>query len=126
MRAGRWVILPSALTCAMVVLIALRIRIVRQRTGDWSGENCVIGPYNPAERSYLYAITAVFALTVATAVAVTITTNSRRARIVAIGLLVFCGLATLYIFAYVWAGLEYNNRPDPSMPCPFRRKDLHL
>lgn len=124
MRSARWVALPSALTIVLFVLIALRLNVVRHRTGDWSGENCVIGPYDPAERSYLYMITAVFALTVATAAIVAVRTRSQPARFVGVGVLIVCAVAALYIFVYVWGGLEYNNTPQPEIPCPSKDSQL--
>ncbi|MCU1647962.1 MAG: hypothetical protein JWN03_8237 [Nocardia sp.] len=117
MKAGRWVALPTTLTIAMIVLLGLRIRIVRQRAGDWSGERCVVGPYNPAERTYLYVITAIFVLTVATALIVAIKTRSPAARWIAVGLLMFCAIVGLYLLT-VWGGFEVNNKPIPEEPCP--------
>ncbi|GAB2549389.1 hypothetical protein [Nocardia heshunensis] len=117
MRSGRWLALPAAALVATVVLIALRIRIVIARTGHWYGETCVIGPYNPAERTYLYVITAVFVLTVVTAVLVAFRTRSGRARWIAVGLLAACAVVGLYLLT-VWGGLETNNKPIPEEPCP--------
>jgi hypothetical protein len=125
-RDRRWVALPAGLTLALAVLLVVRIQLVRRRTGDWSGEDCVVGPYDPAERTYLYAITGVLLLAIVSTVIVAVRTRSRSARIAAIAMSILCGITALYVFVYVWGGLEYNNRPDPSMPCPFLNKDLHL
>ncbi|WP_405498298.1 hypothetical protein [Nocardia sp. NBC_00511] len=101
----------------MIVLIALRLRIVIQRTGHWSGDTCVIGPYNPAERTYLFVITAVFVVTVASALIVAYKTRSRVARWMAVGLIAVSVIVGLHLLA-VWGGLESNNRPIPEDPCP--------
>jgi hypothetical protein len=117
MRSPQWVALPLALLVSALVLIGLRIRIVRDRTGDWAGEGCVVGPYNPAERTYLFAITAVLAVAALTAILVIVRTRSARSRITAIVVVLICVIGALYL-ATVWGGLEYNNRPVPELPCP--------
>ncbi|MVU76654.1 hypothetical protein GPX89_05265 [Nocardia sp. ET3-3] len=117
MRHGRWIAVPIVSTVVLLVLLALRIRIVIQRTGHWSGETCVIGPYNPAERTYLYVITAVFVLTVVSAVVVAVRTGPGAVRWTAIALLALCAVIGLYLLT-VWGGLESNNKPIPEEPCP--------
>jgi hypothetical protein len=118
----RWLAAALTLGAVVVGLITVRIHIVRQRTGDWAGEGCVIGPYNPTERIYLYAITIV--LMMALVVAVTVAIRSRsRTRIAAI--LLSCGLAVIALYPlYGWGGLEYNNQPHPEMPCSFKQGDF--
>jgi phosphatidylglycerophosphate synthase len=116
-RESRWVALPVLFTALTLVLTGLRIRIVRERASDWSGEGCVVGPYNPAERHYLYAITALLIISVASAIVVVIRTKSTPARITALVVIVVCALAALYLMT-VWGGLEYNNQPHPELPCP--------
>lgn len=117
LKSGRWIVVPVASAVAMIVLIALRLRIVIQRTGHWSGDTCVIGPYNPAERTYLFVITAVFVVTVASALIVAYKTRSRVARWMAVGLIAVSVIVGLHLLA-VWGGLESNNRPIPEDPCP--------
>ncbi|MCV7230485.1 hypothetical protein [Mycolicibacterium komossense] len=117
MRGPRWAALPISLTVLTLILTGLRIRIVRQRASDWSGEGCVIGPYNPAERYYLYAITALLILSAITAILLVVRTESAMARLTALGLVVVCGLIALYAL-YVWGGFEFNNQPTPEEPCP--------
>lgn len=116
-KSGRWILIPTALTVTMSVLIALRLQIVIQRTGHWTGDTCVVGPYNPAERTYLYVITVVFVLAVASTLVVAIKTRSTTARWVAVGLITICVIAGLHLLA-VWGGLESNNKPIPEEPCP--------
>ncbi|WP_225732104.1 MULTISPECIES: hypothetical protein [unclassified Nocardia] len=119
MNRRRWLLPLVALPIATVTMLVIRIGMVRDRAGDWSGEQCVVGPYDPAERTYLYVVTVLMVLTAALAIYLLLKVRDRAVRITAAVVVAATVIGALYLVT-VWGGMEYNNRPVPELPCPDR------
>jgi hypothetical protein len=118
-KSLRWSALPAALMTIIVVALVLRIDIVMRRSTAWQGDGCVAGPYDPSERTYLWVITIMAALTLVVAALIGLMARTARLRVVmaifAIPVLLF---STGYLF-FVWTGGETTNRPNAISHCHF-------
>ncbi|MEV0672095.1 hypothetical protein [Mycobacterium sp. NPDC050441] len=102
-----------------VVLLALRLRLVLYVTGDLLGQGCSYRTYDPAERSYLIAITGLSLLIlVVTSIGLLALRSHRLARRFLIAAGVMVAVVLVYV-GLVWSGgLELANKPVSEVdPC---------
>lgn len=117
MKVLAWAAIPLALLATLVVLMVIRIRMVQARATLWTGDGCPAGPYNPAEHTYLWAISAVTTLLVLVAAVPAVLASARVQRVLMVVMLIPALLfASGYLF-FVWTGGEENNQPHPQSPC---------
>ncbi|MCT7372383.1 hypothetical protein [Mycolicibacterium llatzerense] len=117
MKLFAWTAVPLALLATLVVLMMIRIRMVQARATLWTGDGCPAGPYNPAEHTYLWAITAVTTLLILTTTVLAVLAASQIQRVLMVVILIPALLfASGYLF-FVWTGGEENNQPHPRSHC---------
>lgn len=117
MKRFGWAAIPLVLIATLVVLMVIRIRIVQARATLWTGDGCPAGPYNPAEHTYLWAISAVTALLILVTTVLALLATSGVQRVLMVVMLIPALLfASGYLF-FVWTGGEENNQQHPQSPC---------
>lgn len=117
MKNLKWALVPGTLIVILAVLMAIRIGMVKRRSTVWEGTGCIVGPYDPSERTYLLAITVVTALLLATAVAMALLAKTAVFRVLMVVLTIPVLMFAISYLGFVWTGGEETNRPGHFSDC---------
>ena len=119
MKSLRWSAVPGALAVVIAILLALRIDTVMRRSKGWQGNGCIVGPYDPSERTYLWLLTLSAGITLLVTALIALAAKTAQLRVAMAIIAVPVLLMSTGYLMFVWTGGESTNRPNVISECSF-------